>query len=1224
MLIKRVVIQGFKTFAQKTEFVFDPGVTAVVGPNGSGKSNIVDAVRWCLGEQSFSLLRSKKTADIIFSGSDRKARLGMAQVSLTLDNSAGEIPIDFQEVEITRRAYRDGDNEYLINNQRVRLLDITELLAQTGLGKRTYAVVGQGLIDRVLSLAPEERRSLFEEAAGITGYQIKRKATLRRLDATQQNLTRVQDIVAELSPRLTYLKRQANRAREREQIADDLRVLLRTWYGYRWHTSLRRLDHSRAEEENLKKHVLARQKALAEISRQIETLRGSQGKLRDELGGLHSQSSDLHGKAQVTGREMAVAQERLRQVQSRLEETQRELAPLRLQKETLEDRLEDLAGTLIETEAAVGARQEAVDATERMLAERQQVRKALQDALESTRHQLIDAQRTQTDTSSRITQIHERKDGLDQELAQQEQARTEAEAQVDVAERELQEVEKRLSSLQNEMTALRTATEELEHSTAALRADFDSADQERQAADRHTDRLQTRYDLLRRLQNEGAGYASGVRSVLQSSRTEKQDEHLDGIVGTVAALIRVPEEYDKAIETALGGALQNVVAESWNDASVAIDYLKRTGRGRVTFLPLDRLHVPSPIHAPNQPGILGNAAEIVSYEPHIADVAKQLLGRVWVAEDLPSARRALDQHRGGPRPTIVTRTGEIVRPGGSVTGGSDRNRQDDSILARERELREIPKNLASAKKSAAAAAERCAALSSKIEQIQVQIAENQTLLGDQSRLERATGQQMEEFRRQRDRAQQAVQWQTERMEQTRLHQAKLDAEEDRLTDALIAIEQTRREAEANQAEAEAEVERAGATDLLRRLADERAAAAEVQSLLRSQRTMHENQRRTHQSATDQIRAKEVRCEELSGEILLLRQQIDKLTEDESALREQIDGLNQTIAPLEAELAVINRERLGSEERERTYQLQLRKDETAWNAAQLQFQRTEDAIQQLHVEIEHDLGLVIVEESEELAYQPPLPLEAFVEQLPVIEEIPPTLEAEVKEMRVRLGRVNNVNPDAPREYDEAASRHEFLITQSDDLEAAARDLRKVLRELDELMEVELARTFKAVAEQFEHFFKVLFNGGTAKLILTEPDDITNTGIEIIARPPGKRPQSLALLSGGERTLSACALIFAILRVSPTPFCIFDEVDAALDEANVDRFRLTLEELTDVTQFIIVTHNRRTLEGANAIYGVTMGNDGVSRVISLRLDGDKIVQTDDPGEGDVAAIEEIVQM
>ena len=261
----------------------------------------------------------------------------------------------------------------------------------------------------------------------------------------------------------------------------------------------------------------------------------------------------------------------------------------------------------------------------------------------------------------------------------------------------------------------------------------------------------------------------------------------------------------------------------------------------------------------------------------------------------------------------------------------------------------------------------------------------------------------------------------------------------------------------------------------------------------------------------------------------------------------------------------------------------------------------------------------------MAYQPPLPLETFVEQLPVILELPEGMDAEVKEMRMRLGRVSNVNPEAPREYAEAAERYEHLVTQSEDLEAAAADLRKVVRELDELMEVELTKTFQAVAEQFEHFFKLLFNGGTAKLVLTEPDDITNTGVEIIARPPGKRPQSLALLSGGERTLSACALIFAILRVSPTPFCVLDEVDAALDEANVDRFRLTLEDLSDGTQFIIVTHNRRTLEGANTIYGVTMGNDGVSKTLSLRLEGNRMVQADgDTGEGNLEAIEEIVQM
>ncbi|MCB0183312.1 MAG: AAA family ATPase, partial [Caldilineaceae bacterium] len=330
-----------------------------------------------------------------------------------------------------------------------------------------------------------------------------------------------------------------------------------------------------------------------------------------------------------------------------------------------------------------------------------------------------------------------------------------------------------------------------------------------------------------------------------------------------------------------------------------------------------------------------------------------------------------------------------------------------------------------------------------------------------------------------------------------------------------------------------------------------------------------------------------------------------------------------------ELARTEAERSRQEENERQTQQALRKDESNWNNARLQLQRTEDALHQLQHEIEQDLGLVVVEQSDSLAYQPPLQLDAVVEQLPILEQLPDGFEAEVRETRARLSRLTNVNPEALREYEEAAERHEFLTTQSADLERAIIDMRKVIKELDELMEEALQRTFAAVSEQFVHFFQRLFNGGTAQLILTTPEDITNTGIEIIARPPGKRPQSLALLSGGERTLAACALIFAILRVSPTPFCVLDEVDAALDEANVDRFRLTVESLSDNTQFIIVTHNRRTLEGASVIYGVTMGNDGISRVISLRLDGDKIIQNDDKATdaqsaSDLKKIEELVAM
>jgi chromosome segregation protein len=346
MFIKRVVIQGFKTFAKRTEFLFDTGITAVVGPNGSGKSNIVDSIRWCLGEQSYSTLRSKKTSDVIFSGSDKKARLGMAEVILTLDNSAGQLPLPLTEIEITRRAYRDGDNEYLLNGKRVRLQDITELLAQTGLSRRTYAVIGQGLIDRVLNLSPEERRTLFEEAAGITGYQFKRTTTLSRLEAAQQNLTRVNDIVAELTPRLKYLKRQAERAQEYAAVANDLRSMLRDWYGFRWHTTLYQLDQNRRLEGELHAIVNQRQAALKLLESQLETLRSQHAALRNKLADLHQQSSKRHQAAEEGSRELAVGRERLHQLQTRLEEANQEVATLQAEQGAQEQRRGEVQQTL--------------------------------------------------------------------------------------------------------------------------------------------------------------------------------------------------------------------------------------------------------------------------------------------------------------------------------------------------------------------------------------------------------------------------------------------------------------------------------------------------------------------------------------------------------------------------------------------------------------------------------------------------------------------------------------------------------------------------------------------------------------------------------------------------------------------------------------------------------------------------------------------------------------
>lgn len=1229
MFIKRVVIHGFKTFAKRTEFIFETGITAVVGPNGSGKSNIVDAVRWCLGEQSFSLLRSKKTSDVIFSGSDKRARLGMAEVALTLDNSMGQVPLDFVEIEITRRAYRDGNNEYLLNGKRVRLQDITELLGHTGLSKRTYALIGQGLIDRVLNLAAEERRSLFEEAAGITGYQQKRTTTLNRLEATQQNLVRVRDILSELSPRLKYLHRQAERAREYERIAKDLRSLLRDWYGFRWHKTLRALEVESKLELELRQIVTQRQQALTELDRRLTELRAQQSTLRNQITDFHQQSSRQHQAAEECSRELAVANERLHQLQTRYTEAVAELATLQLEEQNQQRHQAELASTLQEDERLVNSRQQAVADAQVAVDQRQQERNRLQEGLERARQTMQRSEARRVDCESRLRQLQERQQTIIGDRATAEQAEVKAQREVAEGRQALTESETTVATLEEESAARQKQMAELREATAEGQRQLQAAEREQQQATRTLDRLQTRSDLLKRLHDEGAGYASGVRAVIQAGQVDDKRAALTGIMGVIAALVHVPAQLDKAIETALGGAMQNVVTATWRDTERAIEFLKENGRGRATFLPLDRIHVPSPIAAPRGTGILGNAADLVDFDDAVADAVRQLLNRVWIAEDLPTARRALDNHRDNLRPTVVTVVGEIIRPGGAVTGGHDGNRRDDSILARERERRGLPAEIERADRALKTEQGKCASLQAQIEQRREQMRQTEEALVALGRRERDERKLLEEVRRRLDRAQQTVQWHADQLTQQTATLTQLQSQ----TAAAIAeqaqIENEQQVAASALATAEADVAQAGVAELLREVADLRAAAAEAQTQLRNHRELVETQKRALQRLQEQMQGRADTIDRLAAEQQQLSDRINLVSRSEADLHSRLAQLQQQIDPLERELARTDAERVRQEESERQTQQALRKDESSWNNARLQYQRTEDALHQLQHEIEQDLGLVLVEQSDSLAYQPPLQLDAVVELLPTLESIPDGFEDEVRETRARLSRVTNVNPDALREYEEAAERHEFLTTQSADLESAIGDMRKVVKELDDLMEEALKQTFAAVAEQFVHFFQRLFNGGTAQLVLTTPEDITNTGIEIIARPPGKRPQSLALLSGGERTLAACALIFAILRVSPTPFCVLDEVDAALDEANVDRFRLTVESLSDNTQFIIVTHNRRTLEGASAIYGVTMGNDGISRVISLRLDGDQIVhrheqEVDKESASELKKIEEFVKM
>jgi chromosome segregation protein len=1211
-LLKRLQLQGYKTFASHTDFVFDTGVTAIVGPNGSGKSNIADGLRWVLGEQSFGTLRGKRTEDMIFSGSDHRPRLGMAYVSLTLDNTSGWLPIDFSEVEIARRAYRSGDNEYYLNGNRVRLRDVTEILASSGLSERTYTVIGQGLVDQALSQRPDERRRLFEEAAGITVHQGKREQAVQKLAEAQANLVRARDIINELPPRLRYLKGQARRAQEYQQIRQDLQAHLQVWYSYKW----RQAHLARIAAQ---KRVADETVAVAEQSDKLSLLldrtsvrREERSTLRDQLSDWHAASSQLHRQAEGVQRELAVRSEQLRLWGEQQNGIEQEIVHLRA---VLEDGAERLLSAQIELaalEAAHDARLARVVAAEEELraleSERETRRLRVQRANEEVlalRAQLIEAR-------SLVSQSGRRREELEKATDEQAGSWEAASRQITEFERQSRTLDQESASIQ---AALTTLAKEGDTNAAVLSKAQEEAREAMEglnAAQRDLGRLQDQHDLLSRLRDEGAGLATGPRTIL-SARTEFQ-----GIVGTLGELIEVPRELERAIEAALGGRLQDIVVRRWEDAEAAVAFLKEGRGGRATFLPLDTLRPAQALTAPRASGVLGLASELVRFDETIRPAVELALNHVLVVRDLPTALRLLQELRseaGGSRgraaPTLVTLDGEIIRSSGSVTGGSEDSRRDAGMLSRARSLRELPAQLQETSAQVARWETRLAdarsseeSARSSIEQLGIRrghlTGQLERLRSDQQRVQLAL-----------ERSVQTRAWHEARQRDLVLELTELEARESETRGAMSHLDTEIAAAELAEEAAQSDLASLPTEELMAEVARLRGEAAVSSGQLRSYHARVDELMAQQQQRSGEEAAKEEKGRSLAA---LKSEASQAITEQEAAnraLTAQVGELASRIEPAEARLAEIEREQRADEVKEQSMREELRRVQMRHNQAELALQRVHDELEHLSNEIEKELGLVAMSPSEgwavdELAdSQPPLPLDEMITPLQAVVELPEGLDEDVHNLRAQLARLGPVNLEALSEYQEVDARCNFLTSQAADLEGAAASLQEIIAELDRVMEREFLATFKAVAARFREEFRELFGGGSARLLLTDPESPSTTGVEIIARPPGKREQGLALLSGGERSLTAAALIFSILKSRPTPFCVLDEVDAMLDEANVGRFRDKLRELSEQTQFILITHNRGTIEIADTLYGVSMGADNSSQVVSLKLQGREII-------------------
>lgn len=1189
--LKSLEMQGYKTFASRTLLEYPAQITAVVGPNGAGKSNVADAIRWVLGEQSYSLLRGRKTEDMIFAGSEQRARASMALASITFNNEDNWLPIDFSEVSITRRAYRDGQNEYLLNGQRVRLKEISELLAQSGLAERTYTIIGQGLVDSALSLKPDERRRFFEEAAGIGLFRSRREEALTRLDNTRRNLDRVLDILSELEPRLQSLERQARKAQEYERIKADLQVLLRDWYGYHWHRVQNEMVHSKETLRIQESRLGQARLKLTGVEEKLGTLRAKLQTLRDNLNGWHAESAGYHQQSEKISRELAILEERQRSMLEQRNNLQAEMTRLEEDYRFRQQKLQALAEERARLQTEFETAQEQANLAGESLRQRTEERNQFEAVLRGLRQQLVQAETGQVrlkarqqELSSRIDDLQRSfkaaKTALEKETAafgDLEARSRQSERLAEEAQATVEEAEGALQTLRSRREDFSTRRKEAQDSISRLEGD--------------TSKTTAQLQVLEQAEKAFTGLNQGARFLLESA----QKGSLKGKYVPLSALLDVPAEYEKAIASVLGEYLDGVILDREADPENAMVLLEAEKKGRaVLFLPLEAGREASS-KIPADSKILGRASDLVKVPKNIENLITQLLGNVVLVNDRKAAYSILNEL---PETVCaVTLRGEVFYRSGVVIAGQD-NRA--AVIARPRQKRELQDRLEELDRVLGTAVQKQEELDRQIETLS---ADEQKIIKELNLL----NQRMRDYQKSSQQAKLEVEQARQRMgwhkNQATEVEGQLAKGREELERAVAAIaeesqkiellsskvkEQSRRLLDLPLDELQAQVAHWNTN-----AAVARQAVVGAEERLAEQEQSLKDSRVRQQSIKERLEGFETQLQELE------RLRAD-LRVEETMLNQKIDSARRMIEPAEKELEAIEAAYNAALENQVATQQGVMVAERHAAQAQLEFTRQREVLASLRGKIEDDFGLVSYEYTTDIAGQEPLPLGSMVAELPALGEIPADLEENINRQRSLLRRMGAINPDALNEYQAVQERYLFLKNQVEDLEKADADLRRVIGELDELMRREFKKTFDAVAVEFRQMFTRLFGGGTARLMLTDEENPADAGIDIEARLPGRREQGLSLLSGGERSLTAVALIFSLLKISPTPFCVLDEVDAMLDEANVGRFCELLSELSETTQFIVITHNRNTVQTAGVIYGVTMGRDSASQLIGLRLD------------------------
>lgn len=1182
MRLKKLYIHGFKSFADRVEMTFEHGVTGVVGPNGCGKSNISDAVRWVLGEQSARQLRGSRMEDVIFNGTEKRRRMAYCEVTLTFDNEDHSLPSDYTEVAVTRRVFRTGESEYLLNGAACRLKDVVDLFRDTGIGRDGYSIVGQGRVGEILSQKSEDRRQVFEEAAGIVKYKARKSEAEKRLDNTEQNLSRIADIISELESRLEPLRLQSEDARKylamrEEQKGLDLNVFLIRSERYQ-----EKIAELRLTAESMRE-------TLAQNEREQQALNERRESVQNQLSEREEKAAELRESLQALIQEVEAQEGQANVLRERLAASRREQARVEDEKRAAEEgetgmrrRIETLEGEIAREGEAVAAREERQAALDRALEEAETAAARLETEAEDAKERVIRFMNDMGDVKSEQARLTALGEAIDRQLASLSAGAEEDSRVAADLTRAVEDAEGVWDEENDRLKALNEAAREISERTRRAGEEYERLTAESQKLLSIKQELGSRLKLLTEMQRDYEGYNLSVKQVLM----EAERRGGAGVHGVVASILHAPQKLERALDMVLGGTLQNVVVDRDEDAKAMIEYLKRNRYGRATFLPISSIRGRTldmgERRVLSMPGCVGLASEMVTYDPIYRGIVENLLGRTVIAEDLNSGIAI--QRAGRYQFRLVTLDGDVMHSGGSMTGGSVQSRMT-SLLSREREITESAENmkkltekLAQAQNQLKKGEEERAALKKERAQLFDDVHQQEIAV---TRAEDHLARAREELNGHTGRAARVNEARAQLAEQKAEILSQLDALGQRRETTEDEGEALRKKAQALQASLS---EKRAALNAQRQEAgDARVALATAK---RGFEALKQDLSRLNAQKGDAARALAEAAESLRALACRLKADEEALTTEEGRLELARRGLNGAREDFQrADESRLKAQTELKEISESAERLRVATEEFTDRShrAEMALSRAENDLEQMTARIWEDY---------QLTYEGAEPFRDPDFKLAESEKRLNTLRAAIRAM-------GPVNVSAMDEYRETSERYRDLSAQRDDLERAKNDLMGIISELTGKMETQFRAQFEQLDVYFRQTFTELFGGGRAELRLEDPKDALNTGIEIVAQPPGKKLQMLSLLSGGERALTAIAILFAMLKLKPTPFCILDEIEAALDDANIDNFAEYLQTYSTKTQFVVVTHRKGTMSRCDALYGVAMEEKGVSKLMSVKL-------------------------